>query len=120
MCHLAFDELGKKVKVSDEEKTLSGFTIDLIRHLRKKHPQWRFTFVGGSDLRTGLAQWKESEALQKLVDFDFLPRPPDPRSRFLDLSSSKIRERIREGGNWEDFVEPEVARYIKTRGLYPA
>ncbi len=118
MCHLAFDPLGTRVRVSDEEKTLSGFTIDLIRHLQKKYPKLNFTFVGGSDLQSGLSHWKESETLKKLLEFDFLPRPPDPNSRFLDLSSSQIRERIRNEEHWEDFVEPEVAHYIKTQALY--
>src|SRR5213075_1734164 len=80
MCRLAFEGLSGKIHVLEDEGSLSGYTIDMIRHLKQHHPQADFTFIGGSDLAAEIPRWKDSAALQSLIAFEFLPRPPDPES----------------------------------------
>lgn len=118
MCHLAFDSLGKSVKISEVERETSGFTIDIIRLLQKTHPDSHFTFVGGSDLQAELSKWKETEALQEALDFLFLPRPPDPGSPFADISSTLVRGRVKNRLPIAGLVPKAVEEYIQKKKLY--
>jgi nicotinate-nucleotide adenylyltransferase len=118
MARLAFAGLGPQVEVRDDEASLSGFTIDLIRKLRDENPVTQFTFIGGSDLREQLPRWKDSEELLRLLSFEFLPRPPAPDSHFLPISSSEIRERAKKGLPLDGFVPKAVKEYIVANGIY--
>ncbi|HEX5033450.1 MAG TPA: nicotinate-nicotinamide nucleotide adenylyltransferase [bacterium] len=118
MCRLAFAGLEPAVQVHDDERALSGFTIDLARKLRAEHPDREFRFVGGSDLREELPRWKDSAELRKLLGFVFLPRPPDPASPFLPISSREIRERAKKGLSLAGLLPPSVERYIQEHRLY--
>ncbi|MDL1872552.1 nicotinate-nicotinamide nucleotide adenylyltransferase [Deltaproteobacteria bacterium PRO3] len=118
MCRLAFEGLDPRVRVKDDEGTLSGYTIDLIRHLKQHYPKAEFTFVGGSDLKDELPRWKEIEALKKILHFEFLPRPPDPASPFDAISATEVRGKIKKGLPVGDQVPKSVLAYIKNRGLY--
>ncbi|HKY64701.1 MAG TPA: nicotinate-nucleotide adenylyltransferase [bacterium] len=118
MCRLAFADLGSAIQVRDDERGLSGFTIDLARKLQAEHPGREFRFVGGSDLRAELPRWKESAELQQLLGFVFLPRPPDPASPFLPISASEIRARAKKGLPLAGMLPPSVERYIQEHRLY--
>ncbi len=118
MCRRAFGNLDPAVQVKDEEKTSTGYTVDLIGHLLKKYPGSKFTFVGGSDLKKELAQWKDSAKLKQWIEFKFLPRPPDPDSPFPPFSSTEIRERIGKNLPVRELVPEEVEKYIREKHLY--
>ncbi len=118
MCRLNFEDLGERVKVLSEDQELSGYTIDLVKHLKEKFPHVRFTFVGGSDLESELERWKDPEKLKKLIEFDFLPRPPDPDSPFSPISATDIRNRIKNQLSVEKFLTKGVGEYIQKRKLY--
>lgn len=118
MCRQAFERIDPRVRVKDDEGSLSGYTIDLIRHLKQHYPKAEFTFIGGSDLAKELPRWKESEALKKVLQFEFLPRPPDPGSPFAPISATTIRERIKKGLPIEDQVPKSIWQYIRGRNLY--
>lgn len=118
MCRLAFEDIDPRVHVREDEGSLSGYTIDLIRHLKQHFPQAHFTFVGGSDLAEEIPRWKESEALQKLLSFEFLPRPPDPASPFSPTSATEIRERIKKGLPTETLVPKPVLAFLRNHKLY--
>jgi len=118
MCHLAFDFLGPQVQVKSDEKNLSGYTIDLVKHLIKKFPNNIFYFVAGNDLQKQLSQWKETENLQKWVTFVFLPRAPDPDSPFMDLSSTEIRKKAVQNKSLAGLVPSKVEKYIHEHNLY--
>lgn len=119
MCRLAFGDLGEAVQVRADDERLTGYTIDLVRKLTREHPDDQLTFVGGSDLKAEINQWKESEALQQLVSFEFLPRPPEPNSPFLDISSTQVREALAGGAPPEKYLPKKVAEYVKIKQLYP-
>lgn len=118
MARLAFGGIDPRVEVRDDEAKLSGFTIDLVHKLKAENPDHVWTFVGGSDLREQLPSWRESEELIRLLNFEFLPRPPAPGSPFLPLSSREIRERAKKGLPLAGFVPKSVENYIATNGLY--
>ncbi|HCU24518.1 MAG TPA: hypothetical protein DF383_05830 [Deltaproteobacteria bacterium] len=118
MTRLALGEYGSRVRVREDESKLSGFTIDLVRHLKAENPSAELTFIAGSDLQSELPRWKDSEELRRLLKFEFLPRPPDPGSPFAAISSTEIRERVRQNLSIAHLVPPEVEDYIRIRGLY--
>ena len=116
-----------------------SYTVDTLREIRAASPGDELTFVVGGDVAQGLATaWREPEAVlelarlavaerdgirrqdiaervagvrgaQDLVFFDF------PR---LDISSSMIRRRVREGRPIRYLVPDDVARAIGGRGYY--
>src|SRR3990167_662361 len=70
MCHLTFDSLGEKIKVSEVEKEVAspkGWTVDLIKYLLKKRPEDQFTLILGSDLLQESNRWKDFEEIKKKV-----------------------------------------------------
>ena len=118
MARLAFGDLGPKVKVGEDDRALTGYTIDLIDHLKSEHPKEKFTFIAGSDLREQISQWKDGARLQKLIDFEFLPRPPHPNSPFLPLSSTVVREKLAAGEDPHGLLPEKVADYVQNGQLY--
>ena len=118
MCRLAFSELAPRAQVRDDERDLSGFTIDLARKLQAEHPGHEFSFVGGADLKEELPRWKDSRALQEALGFVFLPRPPDPSSPFAPIGSTELREKVKKGLPLEGFVPKSVEEYIAANHLY--
>jgi nicotinic acid mononucleotide adenylyltransferase len=74
--------------------------------------------VGGSDLKTDLDRWKDSAELKKMLRFEFLPRPPEKNSPFLPVSSTEIREQIKQGQWPKESVPKAVLSYIQKHRLY--
>lgn len=118
MARLAFGDLGPKVQVRADDENLTGYTIDLVHRLQTEHPKEKFTFIAGSDLREQISQWKDGDHLQKLIDFEFLPRPPHPDSPFLPLSSSAVREKLAAGEDPHGLLPEKVADYVQNGQLY--
>lgn len=118
MCTLAFGDFGEAVKILDVDRHLSGYTVDLVKYLTAQYPDYDFTFVGGSDLKEQLAHWKEGKLLESLVSFEFLPRPPHPKSPFLPFSSTEVRAALARGEAPEKFLPQKVAEFVKRENLY--
>ena len=87
--------------------------------------------VVGADLVPELASWHRAEDLQRLVTLAIVSRPTDPapgvppgwRAVWVDgpqvpVSSSEVRELLREGRPVEGLVPEAVIRCIRRRGLY--
>lgn len=121
MCRLTAEGLGPRVKVCSIEGDLKNepsYMIDTIRSLKNKFQNCQFKIVIGSDCKEDLKKWKDAESLQKEADFFFIPRPGFEKSPFMDISSTKIRQLIKEGKPFTKYVVPEVADYIEKNGLY--
>jgi len=119
--------------VSDLELRRPGvsYTIDTVQQLREEcGPDLLFLLIGEDHLQT-LPQWRAFEQLRELVQFVVVPRPgfsPAPAPTGVtshrltgwpaQISSSAIRERIREGRSVDPFVPPAVAEVIRHNGLY--
>ncbi|MBI1953002.1 MAG: nicotinate (nicotinamide) nucleotide adenylyltransferase [Candidatus Omnitrophica bacterium] len=108
-----------------------SYTIDTVRRLQAGPPgraaEW-FLLVG-SDSAGELPTWKSFESLKAMVQIVVIPRPDLPGAQApagvrtiavttLPISSSQIRQRVREGLPIEELVPEAVARYIAARGLY--
>lgn len=118
MCRLAFEKLGPRVSVLDIERKLGGvsYTIRTIRELRARHPDFRFSLVTGDDVREQTDLWKDFADIRTLAEILRVPR--GLRSPIPNVSSTDIRYRIDLREAYRDLVEPEVAVYIITKGLY--
>lgn len=111
----------------------TSYTIDLMRHLQAKYPEHSFLFCLGCELLNEISSWKDSATLCANYQFLVLPRPGhslaeklpanfklltcDPNS-LLQISSSQIRQCIKNKAPWKHLVTGEVAEYISAKQLY--
>lgn len=118
MCRLAFGKLLLPIRNLTVERDLGGtsHTVRTIMHLKGMHPECRMSLVHGGDLKDEFRGWHEFEKIRDLVEIVHIPRGAS--SPIPDVSSTEIRERISKGVSIVDMVEPEVAVYIITKGLY--
>ncbi|MEA3238910.1 MAG: nicotinate-nucleotide adenylyltransferase [Candidatus Bipolaricaulota bacterium] len=111
-----------------------SYTIDTITALQDQYPE-ELCFIVGADLLLQIETWKNPRKLLASVPFLIAPRngiskdlfaaPPFDKARIsflemeeVDLSSTWIRDQIRQGEGIPDCVPEPVASYIKERGLY--
>ena len=112
-----------------------SYTVRTLRALGEREPRKsgepgnRFTLLLGADAARDLAEWWEVEALPKLADIVVFARPGASVERhplikrvipvpMIDLSATKVRERVRQGLSIRYLVPDPVRDYIATHGLY--
>ena len=110
--HLTQNTQHKKLRVLDLEIKRGGksYTIDTVRKLKSQYSQNQFSFLIGSDWVKDLGKWHKAEELFKEIEFISLPR--------TEISSSKIREKIKKGQSIKGLVPEEIEEYIKRHKLY--
>ncbi len=109
----------------------TSYSIDTVRDILSRQADARLRWLIGTDHVPTLPQWREADALARLVDFVVIPRPgnepmpaPHPfrvhhlRGWPLSVSSSAIRERIRAGLPCTHLLPPHVAEAIVQSGSY--
>jgi nicotinate-nucleotide adenylyltransferase len=116
--------------VDDVELQRGGtsYTVDTLSELHAQNAGAQFDWIIGEDNVAQLPRWREPERLFELARFVVLARGEgarnaDPRLVYTDtplvpVSSTEIRQCIREGKPIDDFVDPLVAQYIHHYGLY--
>ena len=141
MCRLATAK-DQRLAVSTIELERPGrsFTADTLRGIHATAPGDELTFIVGGDMAYALPTWHEPEAVLSLATLaiaeragarraDIAERLLDLRGghsvRFfdmprIDLSSSDIRRRVREGRPIRYLVPDEVVNSIGAQGLYRA
>lgn len=109
-----------------EDSTGSGYTADLMQRLYTLHPDKKFCFVIGSDNLSSLPDWHDFPWLRENLFFLIIPRPgAELRQSVLtqiqhqvletipiDVSSTRIRRLIREGGSIQDMVPDALVSVI--------
>ncbi|HEY1775615.1 MAG TPA: nicotinate-nucleotide adenylyltransferase [Solirubrobacteraceae bacterium] len=140
MCRLALGEHRDWLAVSAIEINRDGpsFTIDTLREINATHPGDELTFIVGGDMAWSLPAWQEPEAILELASVAVAERAgarrEEVRARLagmagahrisyidvprLDISSSALRRRVREGRPIDYLVADAVADYIDQRRLY--
>ncbi len=126
-----------RMELSREGKT---FTVDTLRQLREERPEDELFFLIGADSLHDLPDWREPERIVELATIVAVNRGDRPlpseadlnrqlgeaiASRVklvmmpgIDLSSSDIRRRVREGKSIRFMVPRAVEAYIKEQKLY--
>ena len=139
LCHLAVAK-DDRFAVSRLELDREGpsYTVDTLRTIHAGSPGDDLTFIVGGDVAQGLPSWREPEAILELATVAVAERegirrqdiaervsalPGAGRLVFfdfprMDLSSSQIRRRVREGRPIRYLVPDDVARVIGARGYY--
>ena len=105
-----------------------SFTIDTVRELKKRYPGDEFYLIIGSDLANKFSSWKNYEDIKKEVVVVVANRkeyPLEKRSphlavdiRQIELSSSQIRELVKNRSSIKGLAKKEVANYIQEHNLY--
>lgn len=137
MCKIAFRN-DEGFAVSDIEKKLGGksYTINTVRALKEIYPKnTEFYLIIGGDMLFYFENWYRHEALLKECKVVAAARENDSyadmyeyanelgRVKVLNLpvtevSSTEIREKLKNGGDVSRLIDPEVYEYIKSRGIY--
>lgn len=129
------------------ERGGTSFSVDTLEAMAERGPHDERFFLVGADASQTFAQWKAPRRIAELARIAVMQRtagdeeestmsaddlraaigeatgpaaaPPIVlRSRRIDVSSSEIRARVREGRSIHGFVTDAVARFIHERGLY--
>ncbi|MUV39567.1 Nicotinate-nucleotide adenylyltransferase [Lentibacillus sp. JNUCC-1] len=110
-----------------ERKGVS-YTVDTVTLLREKHHDVQFHFIIGADIVEYLPHWHEIERLLDLVKFIGVGRPGykmktdypiiEADVPLMDISSTDVRRRVKEGQTIKYLVPECVETYIYKRRLY--
>jgi len=120
----------KKFEIEDCEIKRGGrsYTIDTVKELKTKYPDDDFYLIVGSDLANDFFTWKDYQQLKKLIAIAVACRnnyPLKEKDNFILLdiaqfyiSSSQIRQLIKQGHCIRHLVKDSVADYIEKHNLY--
>lgn len=117
-----------------------SYTCETLAALKKENPSCNYYFIVGADSLCSMETWKNPEQIfqncivaaavrgdktkqkiQKIAEELIYKYQADIRilpSRFVDISSSEIRERIRHGKSVRYMLPERVLEYIHTHQLY--
>ncbi len=127
--------------VSDMEILRGGasFTVDTLRALHEQQPDAEWYLLTGADMFLTLRTWWHFEDIAKLAVLCTVPRGDASTERLrayareleaagalcrildmpaVDISSTEVRGRLRQGSGWESLVPAEISEYIRAHGLY--
>lgn len=127
-------EKSKGVNASDFEFSLPlpTYTFNTLCELQKKHPEYKFTLIIGSDNWLIFDRWRDSNRIITEFGLIIYPRPGYyvdesslPENVLLltdapvaEISSTEIRRAIELGKKTDDLLPPDVASYIRSHHLY--
>ena len=139
MCALAFPDC----EICDYEIKRGGknYTADTLEYLKSIYPESKLYFLMGTDMLLSFNQWRDPERIVKnavllcacrdgktkakelenfalnelgLTKEQFIISEKEP----FEMSSSKIRQAVKNKEDISGYVCPEVAEFIRTEGLY--
>lgn len=122
------------------ERPGPSYTIDTLRHFRRTHPDLEaLYFITGADAVLEILTWHEYDKLAQECRFIAVTRPgfvlqalgeiagPEFLARVsflpipgLEISSTDLRRRAREGRGLRYLTPEPVEAYIRREGLYQA
>jgi len=126
----------KRFEVSDIEIKRKGtsYTLDTIKEMQKIYGKNAiFYFIAGADMALDLPNWRKPLEILKLARFVAVERPKFSLKKLpfqyrkkiifvedmsIDISSSDIRKRVREGKSIKNLVPSAVEQYIGKHALF--
>ena len=132
MVNLAI-EGADNLRASDIEFKLPqpSYTIDTLIYLQEKYPNKDFNLIMGEDNLSGLMKWKNAEIILRDYRIIVYPRPgydggalkTHPSVTMTDtpvmeLSSTFLRQAIKERKSIKFYTPDKVAEFIDKKGLY--
>jgi len=125
-----------RFEISDLEFKREGksFTKDTLQELKRLYPKDEIFWMIGMDSFISIPTWEEADGILNLCKFVVVARkgyvcsgvPDEMISKVefvdklggVDISSTKLREMIKEGQAVSAYLSPAVAEFIKEKGLY--
>lgn len=121
----------KGIRVSNVEFSLPrpSYTIDTLTYLSEKYPQHQFSVIMGSDSYQNIDKWKNATVLKASYPIYIYQRPKfeitevTPGATLLlapriEISSTRIRELIRQGKSIRFLVPDAVREEIENNHYY--
>ena len=134
MVYLATENF-PKIKPSDIEFKLTqpNYTVNTLSHLQDKYPNHEFSLIMGEDNLKTLHKWKNYEVILENHDIFVYPRISEeaenselkshPKVHIIDapvveISSTFIRNNIKNGKNIQPLLPSKVWEYIDHNNFY--
>lgn len=132
LVNLAIDDF-QGIKSSTIEFNLPqpSYTINTLAHLNEKYPQHKFSLIIGQDNLMNFGKWKNHEAILKSYQIFVYPRQNSVSSEFdnhpnvhftqapiIEISSTLIRNAIKERKDVRFFLPSKVWNEIEAAGYY--
>ncbi len=134
MVHLATEEYDKIIPSDIEFKLPQpNYTVNTLAHLQEKFPQHQFSLIMGEDNLKSLKKWKNYEVIlndyQLYVypristdevpeEFENHPNVHKVNAPIIELSSTFIRNSIKEQKNVKPMLDAKVWEYINHNLFY--
>ena len=120
------------VSAVEVERGGLSFTVDTVRHYAEQFPSSERFLLIGADVLATFAQWRDPATVVRLAQPVILQRAGSPlppqdvggvtpmrlETRRVDVSSTEVRDRVRQGLPIRGFVTDAVASMIGRLGLY--
>lgn len=132
LVNLAIDDF-QGIKSSTIEFNLPqpSYTINTLAHLNEKYPLHKFSLIMGQDNLMNFGKWKNHEAILKSYKIFVYPRQNSVSSEFdnhpnvhftkapiIEISSTLIRNAIKERKDVRFFLPSKVWNEIEAAGYY--
>ncbi len=143
----SFQENRVRVLPLEKERKGTSWTIETVRYLQQQFSDIYFIWIMGSDVLSEIEKWKDFDQLQHMISFVVVPRAGmlnqqhttsdrEIRSTILielkkqsdeleqqgvvlpNISSSLVRERVKQKRSIHHLVPRKVEEYIYAHGLY--
>lgn len=129
MLELAISEFPYfKVEPYEIEKGGISYTYETMADLQKREPDTQFSFLIGGDMIAYLPKWANIDELSKNVQLIGVARPGFiaettypvvmVEAPLIDLSSTMLRNRFRDGKDVSLLIPEKVQAYIRQENLY--
>lgn len=132
MLKAAFEKVaGCVIERLELEREGVSYAIDTVRSFAGRFPDSELFYLIGADHVPTLPQWREADALAQILTFVVFPRSGGPDVEFpetfggrclegelMDISSSDIRVRIREGKSVNHLVPSAVVGILSKKQIY--
>lgn len=134
LVHLATEDY-PKIKPSDFEFNIAqpNYTVNTLAHLQDKYPKNEFSLIMGEDNLKNFHKWKNYDAILENHEIYVYPRISSDIENFqfknnpkihiinapiVEISSTFIRENIKNGKNIQPLMPNKVWDYIDKSGFY--
>ncbi|WHX39388.1 nicotinate-nucleotide adenylyltransferase [Mesobacillus sp. AQ2] len=117
-----------RVEKAELERSGPSYTYETMKILKAKNKEIDFYFIIGGDMVEYLPKWHKIDELLEMVKFVGVSRPSYTteteydilyaETPQMDISSSMIRERVRDGISIRYLLPESVRLYIEENGLY--